>query len=1075
MGQIRIGIQIEPNDSFWIQVEEAIHQLADHLERIDLVPIEISDPLTTTLLDEHGGLVEEVLAQDVKALICKDFLPLQLPALLDHNLPVIYLAETDFQHPLFCSPRGLYDTARLVANYLVERLQGRGHILLAGGLVERNADDGSTRLAGFCDVLRNYSEITWDHIPTAWNFQRAKAQIAEAIRQITRPIDAVFGLSDTIALAVREVGIEQGIFGNEVYIAGINGDPLALAAIAKGDMALTIETPAAEFGRKAIELAYLAAQGDSLPAHFSYEPYLITVDNVNKVALQKLMAIADLPSRMVGVNRRQEQHRLVQLETSADISRRVGTLLDRQMLLREISELIRAKYGYDEVQVFFRSEAEQQFTLVLPDATGDLELERCSLEGDPVFAEVVRTNAPVFIPNVHSSQRFPPGPEYPNTHSRVTLPIQLGEQLIGLLDLHSHQPTMHLRYELIGLQSLANQIGIVMKNAELYTDALEARARAERADQLKTRLLANVSHELRTPLNVIIGYAQTALATPNPYALDLPPLFQRDMGYIAKSGQHLLHLINDLLSLSQAEIGELELYKEIIAPRSFLEESFNTLAAMADTNAVNWRLVLPEHLPMIEADPVRLRQILLNLLHNASKFTTTGEIESGAEVVPPYIHFWVRDTGPGIPTEMQEQIFEPFVKLEQNRQHQMGVGLGLTIVRRLVALHGGLITLESRIEQGSTFHIYLPLPDAAGRTLMVPETTDPVLLLISLAQTPSPAITALCERQKLTLHRLTLDDDLDLALEHLAPAGLAWDLTYATPEEWTLFERIRSHPRLFQLPLMIYGRQNSDPGLTDVLMKPISDKTLIGALTALYSHSNQQPILIVDDDPDARSLYQKVAAQALPGRTIQCAEDGAAALAMIEQEPPGLVILDLMMPEIDGFTVLKKMRSQPRTRHVPVIVLSGHLLSAEDVRRLDYSNVVFHTKDLLSQEETAVVFQQSVGEPRALSQSTSLLVKQAIMYLHQHYANAGLSRQEVAASISTSKQHLDRIFSKEVGLSVNDYLTRFRIERAKEWLVQTSEDITSIALRVGFNDSAYFSRVFRKLVGQAPSEYRRQG
>lgn len=1075
MSFLRIGVQIEPNDSFWIQVEEAIYHDVEHFGNIHLVPIEINDPLTTTLLNEQGGLVEELLAHDLAALICKDILPTQLPAILSHRLPVVYLAETDFRHPLFTSPSGLYEAAQLACRYLAGKLGGKGHVLGVGGLVEGSADNGRSRLAGFEKTLNQFPDLTFDHIPTAWNYSQAKQQIIETLQHAARPVDAVFGLSDTVALAARSAMEELNILSREILIAGINGDPLALAAIVEGNMALTIETPALNLGRKAIELAFRLASGETCPAHFSYKPQLVTIDNVHIVALQKLIAIADIPSRMVGVNRRQEQNRLKQLETSVEISRHVGPLLDRSALLDEMADLIRTNYGYNEVQILLWSELEQGFALVYPENSANRS-PLLSLDSDGILGEVIRTNMPIFIPDVYASHRFPPDPQWPRTHSRAALPIQLGDRLAGVLDLHSHQSTSHLRHELIGLQLVANQLSIVLKNADLYAEAIEARARAERADQLKTRLLANVSHELRTPLNVIIGYAQMALASPNPYDLKLSPAFERDLRYINQSGQHLLHLINDLLSLSQAEIGALDLFKETLLIKPFLEDVFSTLSTTANTLNVAWKLNLSEDLPLIEADPMRLRQILLNLLHNASKFTDEGEIELGAEVMPPYLHLWVRDTGRGIPTDMHERIFEPFVKVEQHQQRAVGVGLGLTIARRLVILHGGLITLESRPQQGSTFHIYLPLPDASGKSAVLPpESTDPVLLLISNAEQPSPAITALCQQQRLAVYRLSLNDDLNAALRKVRPAALAWDLAAAQPEEWDLFERLRTHPQLCQLPLIVYAQKpDAGPGLTNVLLKPISDQTLVGTLIALCPAEDRRPVLIVDDELDARQLYQKLAARALPGRAVRTAEHGAEALALMEDEVPGLVILDLMMPGVDGFAVLQHMRSQPETRHVPVVIMSGRLLTSADVHRLDYGHVVFHSKHLLTEEETAEVLQQTLNDTVGLSQPTSLLVKKAVVYLHQHYHEESLSRLEIAEAVGVSRQHLDRIFRQELGLSINDYLNRLRIRRAQEYLANTTDDITLIAMRVGFNDSAYFSRVFRKLVGQSPSGFRKQ-
>src|ERR1041385_4705568 len=217
MASFRIGVQIEPNDSFWIQVEEALYTSAECLGNIELVPIEANDPLTTHLLDEQGGLIEELLAQDIRALICKDILPVQLPAILNRNLPIIYLAEVDLEHPLFTSPHGLHEAARLVGLHLAEKLDGKGHILCAGGLVEPYADNGRTRLAGFYNALSQFPCISCDHIPTAWSYAKAKEQIAEAFQSVRTPVQAIFGLSDTVALAAREVIDKLGPADHHIF------------------------------------------------------------------------------------------------------------------------------------------------------------------------------------------------------------------------------------------------------------------------------------------------------------------------------------------------------------------------------------------------------------------------------------------------------------------------------------------------------------------------------------------------------------------------------------------------------------------------------------------------------------------------------------------------------------------------------------------------------------------------------------------------------------------------------------------------------------------------------------------
>ena len=1073
---LRIGTQIGPFDPFWVQVREAVYQKAQQLG-IDLVSIELPEYPAILPLEEQASLLEEFLAQELDVLIALNLSDDLICHILDNGLPVISLIESDIQHPAFVSPRGLYDAVHIVGDYFAVKLNGRGRVLCAGGLVEPWGDSGKSRVAGIHDALGEHTEISMTHVPTFWRYEQAVPQLEVALRQFDAPIDAIFGLSDSVAMAARDAAKLLGLLNRHTLIAGINGDPIALAAIAKGEMNMTVETSAEDLGRQAVELAFRVAQGQTLPDHFSLNLQAVTAGNVAEAAAQKLIALCDLPSRLVGVNRQLELNRLTQLETSTAINRRVGSLLDRRQLLQEIANLIRANYGYDKVQVFLWSEQQNLLILVQPDQVGD-ECITVPATASGILGEALRRNEPIFVPDTRFSRRFPPDPNHPKIRSRVVLPVRVGSKTLGLLDLHSYQTKAHLRLELIGLQSLADQLGIAMQNAELFDDALRARERAEKADRLKTRLLANVGHELRTPLNVILGYSQSALAVPNPYSLEFPPELRCDLERIYHSGEHLLHIINDLLDLSRAEIGELHLFPETIATHSFLEEVFHSMADTASQNDVTWRLSLPERLPVIHTDPVRLRQILLNLLHNAAKFTLGGEIVLAAEVSPPHLHIWVQDTGIGISIELQERIFEPFVTGEHTDRHREGIGLGLSITRRLVALHGGSMTLESQPNQGSTFHIYLPLPNLSDQPLASLEATRPVILLITDRDHPADAIVQLGRQQGLEIRRLHASDDLNTLLQEARPAALAWDLSDASAADWMLIERIRIHPQLCHLPLILYGQEAGETpglcmGITNILMKPANGKTLVDAIMALRPLGATGPILIVDDDPEARAIYHRLATEALPGYTVCSAENGKVALDWLVEETPSLVILDLLMPEVDGFTVLEKMRANFKTRQVPVLVMSGRMLSYKDVQRLDYKGVVFQSKDLLSVEEAVACLQKLLGGRDLLAQPTSRVVKHTLAYLHQNYSRH-LSRQEIAGEVCVSEHYLSKIFRQEIGLTPRECLNRFRIVRAKELLCSTADSITSIAAQVGFDDSAYFSRVFRKYVGQSPKAYRQQ-
>jgi signal transduction histidine kinase/AraC-like DNA-binding protein/ABC-type sugar transport system substrate-binding protein len=1071
----RIGVQIGVEDPFWVQVREAVYERA--LQRaVDVFPLDIDSPYSLPS-DEHLSLIEELQAQEIDALVCLDWPETLAERTLQLGIPIIHLTESALRHPRFVSPLGLFDIARDIGLFLAQQLAGRGRVLVVGGRMHQRGEDGQSRLAGLSDALRNYPGIHSHHIYSLWTYESAYQQVRSAAWPPGEHFDALFGLSDSLALGGRDAGRELGLLDSRSLIVGINGDPLALAAILNGGMTATVQTSATDIAEQAIDLALQAAQKQPLPAHFSYNPGFVTAQNVNEMAAQKLTAIASLPTRLIGDNRRQAQQRLSQLETSLRINQQLGALLDRRRLHQEIADLIRVSYGYDIVLLYRWDEAARSLICEGADRLG--REHHLPVDESGPLAEALRRNESLFIPDTHHSHRFPGGPDpaWPDTRSRVVVPIRLGQAVLGLLDLHSRTLRQHARQDLIGLQSLADQMGLAMRNAELYEEAVKARAMAEKADQIKTRLLANVSHELRTPLNVILGYASAPRTSPNADEAQVQQTLLRDLQQIYTSGEHLLRVINDLLDLSRAEINELDLFPEIIDTRAFLDEVFRSVAeGLPARHGLAWRLQLPDRLPAIQADPVRLRQILLNLLNNAHKFTSQGEIVLGAEVAPPHLHLWVQDTGVGIPIDLQERIFEPFATSLQTRRRGEGVGLGLSITRRLVLLHGGTITLESQPGQGSTFHLYLPLPSLSGQSLVVPEGAQPVLVVISASDPPPAAIRDLSHRRGWAIHRLHRQAHLSALLKTIRPVALAWDLAGASLDDWTLIQAIRAQPQLATLPFILYGTEQlaapeSGVGLTNYLVKPLGQQTLLDTINGLRPAIASGPVLIVDDDPQARALYADLVIRALPGYSVRTAESGAKALEMLAEATPALAILHLMMPDVDGFKILEEMRTRPATWRVPVVIMSGRTLSFDDVRRLDHMYVTFHNKYLLSQEETAAAFHQALAGANALPPQTSLVVKHAIAYLHQNYHRA-ISRQELAMAVGVSKDYLSHIFHQELSLSPWEYLSRYRVQQAKALLRRTHESVTDIAAHVGFDNLSYFNRVFRKHAGCSPTAYR---
>ncbi len=1071
----RIGVEIGPYDPYWVQVREAACQRLQQLG-VNLVRLEIAEANSTFYEMQPEVLADELLAYELDALIGVNLPNVVTEILLKNGLPIILVSDTTLRDPWLTCCTGLYQAGKLAGEHIGRLLPGHGRVTCVGGFVDVGDDKGESRIAGMRDALQAYPEISIQFIPTYWDYERAYDQARAGLAELSEgPGEVIFGLSDSLALAGRDAARDLGLLGAETRVVGINGDPLALAAIYEGSMTATVETSATELAEQAAEFALRAAQELSLPPTFSLHPRLITCENVGEVAMKKLVSTANLPTQLVGNNRQQLQRRLKQLEISAAINRRVGALLDRQPLSQEFAELIRANFGYDLVQVLIWSQEEQALML----EGGGESSRRIGLDESDLLTEALKTGEPIFIPDVRHSQRYTPDVHFPQTRARAVLPIRLGDQVIGLLDLHNHNPSQYLRQEMAGLQPLADQLGIALRNAELYSVAVQAREQAEKADQLKTRLLANVSHELRAPLNVILGYSQTALQNPNPYKVKLPAELQRDLRYIYQGGEHLMRIINDLLDVSRAEIGELDLFTEAIQTRPFLGEVFNVFTrSLPSRVGLEWRLELPEELPVVQADPVRLRQVLLNLLSNSAKFTNHGHITLGAEIEPPYLHLWVEDTGTGIPAELQERIFEPFVSIEQNNRRREGIGLGLSITRHLVALHNGTLSLESQPGRGSIFHFNLPLPGLTNQpNLPAPGEKTKILFVITRQRRIPGVFERIATRQGLQVVLVHTAADLAQVAAASLPAALGWDMASATTSDWQLIQHLQADARFERLPFILFKQDDQAVdlrnGLTNVLLKPVNRRTLSDFVKSLYEPSSSGVVLIADDDPQARQMYDQIVSEALPGYSVRAVEDGARLLEAVKQEIPMLILLDLMMPVLDGFSVLQQLRADPRTARVPVVVISGQRLTVDDVQRLDYSRVTFHTKGLLTSDEAVALLREAFAGKDLLSQPTSRLVKFALVYLYQNYS-ANLTRKELAEQVGVSENYLSQIFRQELGISPWECLSRLRIQKAKEMLNSSEETITQVATRVGFNDSAYFSRVFHKMTGLSPQDYRQQ-
>jgi CheY-like chemotaxis protein len=272
------------------------------------------------------------------------------------------------------------------------------------------------------------------------------------------------------------------------------------------------------------------------------------------------------------------------------------------------------------------------------------------------------------------------------------------------------------------------------------------------------------------------------------------------------------------------------------------------------------------------------------------------------------------------------------------KRRRQAAGLGLPITRQLVALHDGFVTLDSQPGQGSTFHVYLPLPNLLDSPYQADAATQPVMLLVSSADrsAPPPELVRFCDQQGLEIRQLRSGETLDRLLAEGRPAALAWDVTARNSSDRSLIERLRGHPSLCQLPFLVYGQGQEGQegiGLTGFVTKPLEARSLVGAITALFPQPAASPILVVEDDAGARDYLSGLVLEQFPSYSVVMAADGIAALDILARQVPSLVVLDLILPGVDGFQVLEQMRADERTSRVPILILTRHLLTAGDLFR----------------------------------------------------------------------------------------------------------------------------------------------
>ncbi len=511
-----------------------------------------------------------------------------------------------------------------------------------------------------------------------------------------------------------------------------------------------------------------------------------------------------------------------------------------------------------------------------------------------------------------------------------------------------------------------------------YEETLTAaRDQAEAMSRTKSSFLANMSHELRTPLNAIIGLSDMMVSNAERFGTEkaVEPL-QR----VHRAGKHLLDLINQVLDLSKIEAGKLDINPDTVNVAALVDEVVGTARSLAEQNKNRLKVECPTDIGPIVVDALRLKQILLNLLSNACKFTKGGEVSLHVTTAladgRQWFNFVVTDSGIGMTPEQMSKLFEEFVQADQTTARRYGgTGLGLAITRRLCTMMGGDITVTSESGKGSTFTVRLPAgPETAAvvsdQSARAAEQAVPVgdcVLVIDDDPTARELIANYLREGGLSVVTAAGGREGLKRAEELNPIAITLDVLMPDIDGWTVLAALRGNPQLSNIPVVMATITDPDRkgialGAAGYLTKPIDRDRLITLLRPYQTRARRTRVLVVEDDPMQR---ERIRSWLEPEHWLASeAENGLVALDRLAKERPDIILLDLMMPEMDGFQFIAALQAQPVWRDIPVIVITALDLTAADHARLNSGVEKILLKDSFDPAQLVEIVRRLVTETR---------------------------------------------------------------------------------------------------------------
>ncbi|HEX8740909.1 MAG TPA: GAF domain-containing protein [Casimicrobiaceae bacterium] len=548
------------------------------------------------------------------------------------------------------------------------------------------------------------------------------------------------------------------------------------------------------------------------------------------------------------------------------------------------------------------------------------------------------------------------------TKCMLRVPIIVGGEVRGVIGLENvDRENAFSESDVRLVTTLASGMSVALESARLFAETQEARTVAEHANRAKSTFLANMSHELRTPLNAIIGFTRIVRRKAEGA---LPEKQTDNLDKVLTSAEHLLSLINTVLDIAKIEAGRMDVTASDFDPVQLADQCVTTAAPLLKPG-VTLAKAYASGLARVHSDQEKIKQIILNLLGNAAKFTHRGTITVGATTAGDRLTVAVTDTGIGMTPEAMGRIFEEFQQADTSTTRKYGgTGLGLSISRSLARLLGGDIMVTSEVDRGSTFTLTVPLRYSERAEAVAASTSASTATPATMAGAPAPTVDADAKAPLV----LAIDDnanDIEILKENLAEAGfhvvgaqggeegiarakalhpnaITLDVMMPHKDGWEVLYDLKADPMTRDIPVVMLTIVDKKAlgfalGAADYLMKPFDAEAVIAALKRVAQRNGgtaPKRILVADDDPDVIDLVTQLLGEHYE---IEAVGDGEAAMEAAARRRPDAILLDLMMPGLDGFGVIGRLRSDPSLRSIPVVVLTAKSLSAEESEGLNAS------------------------------------------------------------------------------------------------------------------------------------------